>query len=85
VDSQHEPLSFSLSDADLKSALDLLRGRTPRDAYRGAWIILTVELERRRLKAPPAEIRLGREAFEALPLDVQAHLRAASDREAESR
>jgi hypothetical protein len=85
VDSQHEPLSFSLSDADLKSALDLLRGRTPRDAYREAWIILTVELERRRLKAPPMEIRLGREAFEALPTDVQALLRAASDRETESR
>jgi len=31
------------------------------------------------------EIRLGREAFEALPPDVQALLRAASDRETESR
>jgi hypothetical protein len=78
VDSQHEPLSFSLSDADLKSALDLLRGRRPKDAYREAWIILTVELERRRLKAPPMEIRLGRTAFEALPLDVRELLMKAA-------
>ena len=78
MDSQFEPVSFSLSDADLRSALDRLRGRTPKDSYREAWIILTVELERRRLKAPPAEIRLGREAFEALPPDVQELLMKAA-------
>ena len=71
MDNQLAPLSFSLSDTDLKSALDLLRGRSPKDRFREAWIILTVEQERRRLKAPPVEIRLGRRAFEALPPDVR--------------
>jgi len=73
--SQFEPLAFALSEADIKATLDLLRGRSPKDLYREAWIILTVELERRRLKAPPAEIRLGRDAFEALPLEAQQLLR----------
>lgn len=71
MDNQLAPLSFSLSDTDLKSTLDLLRGRSPKDPFREAWIILTVEQERRRLKAPPVEIRLGRQAFEALPPDVR--------------
>jgi len=71
---QSETLAFMLSDGDLKAALDLLRGRT-KDAFRELWILLTVELERRRLKAPPVEIRLGRVAFEALPTEVQALLR----------
>src|SRR5262249_53427141 len=74
--SQSETLAFALSDADIKSALDLLRGRRPKDTYRELWILLTVELERRRLKGPPAEIRLARQAFEALPAEVRALLRA---------
>jgi hypothetical protein len=73
--SQFETLAFALSEADIKATLDLLRGRSPKDLYREAWIILTVELERRRLKEPPAEIRLGRDAFEALPSEVQELLR----------
>ena len=71
-------LAFALSDADIKAALNLLRGRRPKDTYRELWILLTVELERRRLKAPPAEIRLGREAFAALPAEVQALLRGGA-------
>ena len=73
--SQFETLAFALSEADIKATLDLLRGRRPKDLYREAWIVLTVELERRRLKAPPAAIRLGRDAFEALPSEVQDLLR----------
>jgi hypothetical protein len=73
--SQFETLAFALSEADLKAALDLLRGRHPKDRYREARIILTVELERRRLKEPPAEIRIIRGAFEALPPEVQELLR----------
>jgi hypothetical protein len=69
--SQSETLAFTLSETEIKSALDLLRGRTPKDRYREAWIILTVELERRRLKAPPVEIRLARATFDALPPEVQ--------------
>ena len=69
---QHEPLVFELSDADLKAALDLLRGRTPKDPYREAWIVLTVELERRRLREPPVPVQLARETFDRLPPDVQA-------------
>jgi hypothetical protein len=75
--SQFETLAFALSEADIKATLDLLRGRRPKDLYREAWIVLTVELERRRLKAPPAEIRLGRDTFEALPLEAQELLRRA--------
>jgi hypothetical protein len=73
--SHSENMAFALSEGDLKAALDLLRGRTPKDTYRELWILLTVEQERRRLRATPAEIRLGREAFDALPSDVQALLR----------
>jgi hypothetical protein len=73
--SQFDTLAFALSEADIKATLDLLRGRSPKDLYREARIVLTVELERRRLKAPPAEIRLARDAFEALPLEVQELLR----------
>ena len=73
--SQSEILVFALSESEIKAALDLLRGRKPKDPYRELWILLTVELERRRLKEPPAEIRLGRDAFEALPAEVQTLLR----------
>jgi hypothetical protein len=66
-----EILTFALADGDLKAALDLLRGRTPKESYRELWILLTVELERRRLRAAPAEIRLERAAFEALPAEVR--------------
>ena len=75
--SQFDTLAFALSEADIKATLDLLRGRSPKDLYREARIVLTVELERRRLKASPAEIRLARDAFEALPLEVQELLRRA--------
>jgi hypothetical protein len=75
--SQSETLAFALSEGDIKAALNLLRGRTPKDSYREVWILLTVELERRRLKAPPVEIRLGRGAFDALPPEVQELLRRA--------
>jgi len=74
---QSEVLSFALSDGDIKATLDVLRGRSPKDAYRELWIVLTVEQERRRLKAPPADIRLGRDAFDALPAEVQDLLRRA--------
>jgi len=70
--SQHEPLMFELSDADLKTALDLLRGRKPKDPYREAWIVLTVELERRRLREPPMSIQVTRDTFDRLPPAVQA-------------
>jgi hypothetical protein len=73
--SQFETLAFALSEADIKATLDLLRGRSPKDRYREAWIILTIELERRRLKESPAEIRIARDAFEALPPEVQELLR----------
>ena len=73
--SQSKILAFALSEGDIKAALDLVRGRSPKDTYRELRILLTVELERRRLKAQPAEIRLGRDAFEALPAEVQALLR----------
>ena len=75
---QPEPLAFALSEGDIKAALDLLRGRVPKDSYREVWILLTVELERRRLKAPPVEIRLSPEAFNALPPAVQELLRRAA-------
>ena len=75
--SHFETLAFALSEADLRAALDLLRGRHPKDSYREARIVLTVELERRRLKEPPAEIRIVRDAFEALPVEVQELLRRA--------
>ena len=73
--SQVETLTFVLSEADIKAALELLRGRQPRERYREARIILTVELERRRLKEPPAGIRIVRTAFEAMPAEVQELLR----------
>jgi len=74
---QSEVLSFVLSDADIKAMLDLLRGRMSKDTYRELWIVLTVEQERRRLKAPPADIRLGRDAFDTLPAEAQDLLRRA--------
>ena len=77
--SRFEPLAFTLSDAELKAAVDLLRGR-PKDSYREAWIILTVELERRRLKAPPVDVQLTHEAFEALPPEVQDLLGRSASR-----
>jgi len=73
--SQSEILAFAMTEGDIKAALDLLRGRRPKDPYRELWILLTVELERRRLREPPAEIRLGRGAFDALAPEVQALLR----------
>ena len=74
---QSEVLSFVLSDADIKAMLDLLRGRMSKDTYRELWIVLTVEQERRRLKAEPADICLDRDAFDALPAEVRALLRRA--------
>ena len=74
---QSEVLAFALSDGDIKDVLDLLRGRTPRESYRELWILLTVEQERRRLKAPPADIRLGRDVFVTLAAEVQDLLRRA--------
>ena len=74
---QAETLAFVLSERDIKAALDLLRGRSPKYSYREIWILLTIELERRRLKAPPVEIRLSRDTFEALPLEVKDLLRGA--------
>ena len=73
-----ETLAFALSESDIKAALDLLRGRGPKDTYRELWILLTVELERRRLKAPPVELRVSREGFAALPPDIQELLNTAS-------
>ena len=73
-----QTLAFALSEGDIKTALDLLRGRSPKDSYHEVWILLTVELERRRLKAPPVELRLSREGFAALPPDVQELLNMAS-------
>ena len=73
--SQSEILAFAMTEGAIKAALDLLRGRRPKDPYRELWILLTVELERRRLKEPPAEIRLRRDIFDALPHEVQALLR----------
>jgi hypothetical protein len=71
---QVEIMAFALVDGDLKAALDLLRVRSLKDIYRELWILLTVEQERRRLRAAPAEIRLERAAFEALPAEVRALL-----------
>ena len=76
---QVETLAFALSEGDIKAALDLLRGRSPKDSYREIWILLTIELERRRLKAPPVDIQLARDAFDALPPEVQELLRRAND------
>jgi len=73
--SQSEILAFAMTEGDIKAALDLLRGRRPKDPYRELWILLTVELERRRLREPPAEIRLGRGVFDALAPEVQSLLR----------
>src|SRR6185436_13466502 len=74
-----QTLAFALSESDIKAALDLLRGRRPKNSYREIWILLTIELERRRLKAPPVDIHLARDAFEALPPEVQELLRRTDD------
>ncbi len=74
---QSEVLTFTLSDSDIKATLDLLRGRNPKGTYRELWILLTVEQERRRLKAEPADICLDRDAFDALPAEVRDLLRRA--------
>jgi len=42
-------------------------------------VLVPIELERRRLKAPPVDIQLARDAFEALPPEVQELLRRAND------
>ena len=41
--SQFDTLAFALSEADIKATLDLLRGRSPKDLYLEARIVLTVD------------------------------------------
>jgi hypothetical protein len=67
---ESDSVVIRVSTENLNRAIQLLRqlGHARRwDAYQ----VLVLERYRRRLQAPPIEIRLDREAFEALPHAVR--------------
>jgi hypothetical protein len=64
-------LRFTVSDADLNEALDLLAPFSPSFFHRTAWETLTSERARREGGEPPEDLRLMSGVYETLPLPVQ--------------
>jgi hypothetical protein len=64
-------LRFTVSDADLNEALELLAPLSPSFFHHTAWEILTTELARREGGQPPEDLRLMSGVYETLPSAVQ--------------
>jgi hypothetical protein len=64
-------LSFRVTTADLTGAIETLKALGGLERYPEAYPVLVLERSRRELQSPPQEIRLSREAFEALPGNVR--------------
>jgi hypothetical protein len=62
---------FRVSTANLTGAIEILRALGGLEVYPEAYQVLVLERSSRELHAPPKEISLARESFEALPRDVQ--------------
>jgi len=69
-------LSFRVTTADLTGAIETLKALGGLERYPEAYPVLVLERSRRELQSPPQEIRLSREAFEALPGNVRQLLMA---------
>jgi hypothetical protein len=74
VDGPHDTLGFTISTADLESAVKISKDMSPLVLYREAWETLMAERARREFRAPCAPINLGRAAFDGLPEGVKALL-----------
>jgi hypothetical protein len=71
-----ETLSFNVSTEALHKAIDTLRALGGLENYPEAHQVLVLERSRRELQSPPNKIHLSREAFDALPREVQRLLMA---------
>jgi hypothetical protein len=71
-----DSVAFRVSTADLNGAIEILRALGGLAEHPAAYQALVLERSRRELQSPPQEIRLLREAFEALPHAVQQLLMA---------
>jgi hypothetical protein len=74
VEGQHDTLGFTISTADLESAVKILKDKSPLVLYPEAWETLMAERARREFRAPCGAINLGRAAFDGLPEGVKALL-----------
>jgi hypothetical protein len=64
-------LSFRVSPENLNGAIQILLERGGLAEYPQAYQALVLERSRRELLSPPQAVQLTRDAFEALPLEVQ--------------
>jgi hypothetical protein len=71
-----DALSFHVTNANLNSAIEILRRLGGLERYPEAYQVLVHERSRRQLQSPSNEIRLARAVFEALPPYVQRLLTA---------
>jgi hypothetical protein len=80
----HAPdmLLFGLSTESLNSLVARLRSLGGFGRYPDVYHALVLERSRRELRSPPQEIRLTREAFEALPQVIRRLLVGSHDRPA---
>jgi hypothetical protein len=69
-----DSLSFRVSTESLNGAIEILREAGGLSRYPEAYQALVLERSRRELQSPPQEVRLGRQAFEALPSAVRQML-----------
>ena len=66
-----DTLSFRVSTPHLTTAIEILREQGGLAAHPEAYQALVLERSRRELQSPPQEVRLARDAYVALPPDVQ--------------
>jgi hypothetical protein len=66
-DVSEETLSFRVSTDDLNAAIEKLRAVGGLAVWPEAWQVFVNERTRREMTAAPAEIRLARSHFDALP------------------
>ena len=66
-----DTLSFTISTPDLDAVIGALKDMLPETLYPIAWRILTVERERRALKAPAMPMIMARQVYDDLPLPIK--------------
>jgi hypothetical protein len=74
MDDNPDTVVFRVSAGTLHGAIEILRALGGLERHPEAYQALILERSRRELQSSPREIRLPREAFEALPEAVQAML-----------
>lgn len=71
-----DALAFRVSTENLRAAIEILLEGGGLAQYPTAYQALVFERSRRELQSPPQEIQLTRDAFDALPHEVQHLLMA---------